>query len=209
MRQLPEPWLTTYEERREAIAQRLGEFSDVQPSAYFYELAYCILTPQSSARNAEATIAELKRDHFFEEGFDPTGYLRDPKHYIRFHNVKAKRLLNIREHFAEIKSLLLDRPMNPARLRDLFMLAVGGMGMKESSHFLRNIGVTSLAILDRHIYKHLTRLGIISEPPKSGPNRKRYLEIEAAWHAYAIEVGISLDELDLLFWSMETGEILK
>ncbi len=209
MTKLPEPWLSTYHERKEAIRARLADFEGIPASHHFYELAFCILTPQSSARNAELTIAELERDRFFSIGFDPVSYLRDPAHYIRFHNVKAKRLLHTREQFAEITLQLCDRSIPAAELRDAVMSAVGGLGMKESSHFLRNIGVRGLAILDRHIYKHLTQLGVISEPPTSGPTRKRYLEIETAWHKYAKKVGISLDELDLLFWSMETGEIRK
>jgi N-glycosylase/DNA lyase len=80
--------------------------------------------------------------------------------------------------------------------------------MKEASHFLRNIGVRGLAILDRHIFRHLIRLQVIRAMPKS-LTKKRYLSIEKKWHRFADDVGISLDELDLLFWSMETGEIRK
>jgi N-glycosylase/DNA lyase len=80
--------------------------------------------------------------------------------------------------------------------------------MKEASHFLRNIGERNLAILDRHIFKHLKRLGVIKEIPRS-VTKRRYLEIEKKWHKYANKIGILLDELDLLFWSMETGEIRK
>ncbi|MFI5201154.1 MAG: DNA lyase, partial [Candidatus Kapaibacterium sp.] len=80
--------------------------------------------------------------------------------------------------------------------------------MKEASHFLRNIGVRGLAILDRHILKHLKRLGVIKLIPTS-LTKKRYLEIEKRWKKFADRVGISIDELDLLFWSIETGEIRK
>lgn len=205
---LPSPWLEIYEERKDAICSRLEDFANVTPDQYFYELAFCILTPQSSAKNADATIAELRRDQFQEKGFDPTGYLRDPAHYIRFHNTKAKRLLEARETFPSLLSSLTgDLP--PTDKRDIVLRELRGLGMKESSHFLRNIGVRSLAILDRHIFKHLARLGVIDAVPKNAPSPKRYLEIERAWHDYADQVGISLDELDLLFWSMETGEIRK
>ncbi|MDP4199733.1 MAG: DNA lyase [Bacteroidota bacterium] len=209
MNKLPEPWRSVYTERQSAILQRLLDFSDVPPDQYFYELAFCILTPQSSAANAEATIAELVRDHFLERGFDPMSYLRDAKHYIRFHNVKAKRLLEIRERFPDLLPYLLDQTATPEAKREIVLASVKGLGMKEASHFLRNIGVRGLAILDRHIFKHLTRLGVINEIPMSGPTKKRYLEIERLWHEYAKRIDISLDELDLLFWSMETGEIRK
>jgi N-glycosylase/DNA lyase len=208
MKQLPEPWAGVYAERRDAISARLLDFARIKPEDYFYELAYCLLTPQSSARNADMTIDELKRDDFVGKGFDPTPYLRDSRHYIRFHNVKSARLLRVRDQWDTLLLLLTNRG-DTKTLRDQVLQAVPGFGMKEASHFLRNIGVLGLAILDRHIFKHLAHLEVIPEIPKNAPSRKRYLEIEESWHHYAGDVGISLDELDLLFWSMETGEIRK
>jgi N-glycosylase/DNA lyase len=205
---LPEPWHSTFEERKIAISSRLGDFAAVPASQYFYELAFCILTPQSSAMNAEKTILELERDDFFGRGFDPTSYLRDPKHYIRFHNTKAKRLLAIRESFPELHTHLVNIKLSAEQKRDIVLEMVKGLGMKETAHFLRNIGVRNLAILDRHILKHLLRLHVIKEIPAS-LTAKRYLEIEKQWKQFAKRVDISIDELDLLFWSMETGEIRK
>jgi len=205
---LPEPWHSVHEERKVAIRERLGDFADVPPSDYFYELAFCILTPQSSAANADATVQELIRDRFFELGFDPTAYLRDPRHYIRFHNTKSKRLLRIREHFSELVPVLTNNELASAEKREFVLQAVQGLGMKEASHFLRNIGVRGLAILDRHILKHLVRLRVIRAVPTS-LTKHRYLEIERKWKKFANAIGISIDELDLLFWSMETGEIRK
>jgi N-glycosylase/DNA lyase len=118
-------------------------------------------------------------------------------------------LLEARETFPALLPIITDPRQSPQSKREAVLKQLKGLGMKESSHFLRNIGVRGLAILDRHIFKQLTRLGVIPEIPKNAPTPKRYLEIEQAWHAFANEVGISLDELDLLFWSMETGEIRK
>ena len=206
--ELPEPWASEYRERKNAIRSRLDDFSRIPSSQYFYELAFCLLTPQSSAANADATITELIRDDFLGRGFDPTSYLRDPAHYIRFHNVKAKRLLALREKFSLLLPTLQKHNFEPQEKREAVLAAVKGLGMKEASHFLRNIGVRGLAILDRHIFRHLVRLHVIRNVPTS-LTKKRYLEIEKKWHRFAKDVGISLDELDLLFWSMETGEIRK
>jgi N-glycosylase/DNA lyase len=205
---LLEPWHSTYAERSEAIRNRLDDFASVLASQYFYELAFCILTPQSSAANAELTIYALERDGFFPNPFDPTTYLRDPKHYIRFHNTKAKRLLAARESFQDVAHHLANPTLAAEAKREIVLARINGLGMKEASHFLRNIGVRNLAILDRHIFKHLKRLGVIEDIPKS-VTKKRYLEIEKKWHKYADKIDIPLDELDLLFWSMETGEIRK
>jgi N-glycosylase/DNA lyase len=85
---------------------------------------------------------------------------------------------------------------------------VKGLGWKESSHFLRNIGYRDLAILDRHILKCLVRLSVLKNLPQT-LTAKKYKEIEKIFLAFANEVGIPIDELDLLFWSLATGEILK
>lgn len=206
MKTLPEPWLSVYSERRDAIRARLNDFHNVPQSEYFYELIFCILTPQSKQANAERVIEKLRSDYYYEYGFDPTNYLRAPEHYIRFHNVKAKRLQRIRELFPDINALLSTNAST--ELRDAIARLVPGFGLKESSHFLRNIGYRDNAILDRHIVKHLHSLNVINEIPKS-ITHKKYYEIETKWKQFAEEVGIPIDELDLLFWSMETGEIKK
>jgi len=85
---------------------------------------------------------------------------------------------------------------------------VKGFGYKEASHFLRNIGYRGLAILDGHIIHSLHQLKVLrtDERPKS---RKEYLAMEEKMKKFADKTGIDLDELDLLFWSMRTGKVLK
>jgi len=81
--------------------------------------------------------------------------------------------------------------------------------MKEATHFLRNIGLgKDLAILDRHILKNLNYYGVINELPKT-LTKKKYLEIEDKMKKFSEEIKIPIDELDLLFWSEETGKIFK
>ncbi len=88
------------------------------------------------------------------------------------------------------------------------MQNVKGLGYKESSHFLRNIGYKNLAILDRHILKNLKDLRVIRYIPKS-LNKNKYLEIEDKFQNFSKRINISMDELDLLFWSIETGEVFR
>lgn len=205
MNKLPKQWHSQYEKRREEIQSRLRDFSKVQEEKYFYELAYCILTPGTRAANAEKTIANLEQNKFLEHGFDPTSYLRNPDHCIRFHNTKAKRLLEIRKSFDEILPIIKDVNLPASEKRNLLFTQVNGLGMKEASHFLRNIGVRGLGILDRHILNNLQKIGVIEEIPAS-LTQKRYLEIEKKWKAYAKKINVPLDELDLLFWSMGTKD---
>jgi N-glycosylase/DNA lyase len=62
--------------------------------------------------------------------------------------------------------------------------------------------------LDRHILRNLGSLGIIPEIPIS-LTKKRYLEIEEKLRRFSAEIFIPMADLDLLFWSKETGWIFK
>jgi len=196
-----------YADRKEAIQKRLEEFAGVPPSEYFYELAYCLLTPQSSAVNAAKAVKVLKRHNFFDVAIDPTPLLHQRDFYIRFHHTKGKHLVAAKEKFAAVLQQLRNG-MTGTELREWLVRNVKGIGYKEASHFLRNIGYRDLAILDRHIIKNLVRYRVIRSVPKT-MTRKRYVSIEKKFQRFARSLGIPMDELDLLFWSMETGEILK
>lgn len=199
----------------EAIQRRLQEFAAVADGDLFYELAYCLLTPQSSAAHAEAAVQELRAMAFRENGGDPMPVLRTPERYIRFHRTKARRLMEVRARSEELLATLRGNRSRPSSatqggpgMRLWLVQEVRGMGWKEASHFLRNIGYRNLAILDRHILKNLLHHGVLETIPASLTPR-RYTAIEAAFQEFAAAVGITLDELDLLFWSRETGEIRK
>lgn len=74
---------------------------------------------------------------------------------------------------------------------------------------MRNIGLgKEIAILDRHILKNLKRYGVIDAIPLSITPRL-YLNVEKKTKEFARRLKIPLDELDLLFWSRETGEVFK
>jgi N-glycosylase/DNA lyase len=207
--------LTDHASRRAPIRARLADFAAVPRSAWFYELAYCLLTPQSSAVNASQVVDALQAMEFLEIGEDPTHLLRDRRHYIRFHNTKARRLLEARE---KVSSLVQELDgsrarenalaSDGARMREWLLKNIRGLGWKEASHFLRNIGYTDLAILDRHILRNLRHHGVIRSIPTSLTART-YCSIEQKFLKFSLSVGIPMDELDLLFWSRETGEIRK
>lgn len=192
---------------RDAIRERLGEFSRVPVNEYFYELLYCLLTPQSSAVNAGKAVETLRRHTLHAADVDPEPLLHGNEYYIRFHKTKTRHILRMKQQFPEI----LDRCRSRTEgfsLRFWLVENVHGLGWKEASHFLRNIGYRDLAILDRHILRNLIRTGVLKKLPES-LTPKRYLSIERRFGVFATKCGIPMDELDLLFWSMETGEILK
>jgi N-glycosylase/DNA lyase len=197
-----------YAVRRSEISKRLEEFSRIPADEYFYELVYCLLTPQSSAQHAGEVVDKLRIRRFREVAFDAEPILADRRHYIRFHRTKGKRLLRLRDTITEVHAAL-DSLSSPAECRQWLVENVDGLGLKEATHFLRNIGKNGdLAILDRHILRNLMRYGVIrSVPPSLG--RKEYHRIERRFQRFAESSGIPINHLDLLFWSLETGVVRK
>jgi len=111
-----------------------------------------------------------------------------------------------RMHEESINRIILS-PGDEQEQRDWLAKNIKGIGYKEASHFLRNIGFTDLAIIDFHIIDLLTRLELIQKPKNLG--KKKYLEIEKLLRNASIKLNMNLAELDLYMWYAETGKILK
>lgn len=177
----------------------------------FEEMCFCILTPQSSAKQADKVINQLKEHNLLDTG---SAIQKEPFcRNVRFFRTKAKRLEEIQHKFPKnkIKETLKQNglPKDPFKAREFLFKEVNGYGLKEASHFLRNIGFgQKIAILDRHILKNLLKYQIIKDIPKS-LNKKKYLEIEEKMRLFCKKNKIPFDELDLIFWSNETGEVFK
>ncbi|MCK4927149.1 MAG: DNA lyase, partial [Candidatus Aenigmarchaeota archaeon] len=133
-----------------------------------------------------------------------------------FRNNKARYIILARDLFTEsrtkkitIKKTIKKHEKDIPALRLWLINNIKGMGMKEASHFLRNIGKgNDIAILDRHILRNLERYKVIDSIPKT-ITPKRYIEIENCVRKLSEDTKIPMDALDLLFWSEETGEIFK
>ena len=109
-----------------------------------------------------------------------------------------------REAFDELYFML---DSGEHEIRDWLVKNIKGLGMKEASHFLRNIGFNDVAIIDFHIVDLLVAEGILKKPKTI--TAKIYLEIEKALRFIANELDMGLGELDLYLWYLETGKVLK
>jgi N-glycosylase/DNA lyase len=199
--------LEEYKRKKSDIRKRLREFEKIglgSDKDIFAELCFCILTPQSNARQCDKAIQELKRKKLLFTA--PAGVIRPIlKGKSRFHNKKADYLVSARRSFD--RSVLSNGNILDARKN--IVENIKGVGYKEASHFLRNIGLgKDIAILDRHILRNLKRYGVIDTVPSSISVRS-YLDIEKRARSFARSISLGLGELDLLFWSRETGEIFK
>ena len=123
----------------------------------------------------------------------------------RFPNCRAKYISDSSKYNQHIKDIICST--KDKELREWLVENIKGLGYKESSHFLRNIGFDNLAIIDFHIIDVLVAYNIIKKPKSL--TKKKYLEIENTLRKIAKETNLSLAELDLYLWYMETGKILK
>ncbi len=205
--------LSEYKKKRRSIRRRLKEFKALRrmkDGEVFAELCFCLLTPQSKAVSCDKTVKALKKKGLLLKG--PRYRMKAQLKGIRFPNNKTSYLIAARHLFKQgkipgIKSRL--DADNVFETREWLVKNVKGLGYKEASHFLRNIGLgRDLAILDVHILRNLKKRGVIKEIPLS-ISRKRYLDIEERMRAFSQKIKIPLGELDLLFWSMDTGFIFK
>jgi N-glycosylase/DNA lyase len=203
--------------RKQEIRNRLAEFREVgrdgSDARLWEELVFCIFTAGASARMGfraiDATRSLLQDGEREEMTFalkeagahrfpvERPGYIVVTRNYLRDHCGMALR--KKLESFAD-----------PIERRDWLAREkqIKGLGYKESSHFLRNIGFKGYAILDKHVMSCLMDLKVVEtkEPPST---RARYLETEERLKAFAREIKIDFEELDLVLWSMKTGEVLK
>ena len=193
------------------VKQRLKEFESFKskPSKqWFSELCFCILTANSRAETAIQIQKRLGAKGFCTAcAADVKKCIRAEKH--RFHNNKTKFIIEARGHI-DIKPKILElvKEEGEKGAREWLVKNIKGIGYKEASHFLRNVGFKNLAILDRHILNLMVENGMIKEKPKS-LSIKIYLEMEEKFIALAAKLKMPPAELDLFMWYMKAGEVLK
>jgi N-glycosylase/DNA lyase len=206
--------IKSYRLKRNEIKGRLEEFKEVlnqSDERVFAELAFCICTPQSKATAAWNSITALVKNDYLFSGSE--NVIRPFLNTVRFCDNKSKYIVEARNFFTKSNKLKIKEKIksfdDQFKLREWSAENIKGLGMKESSHFLRNIGLgNDMAILDVHILKNLKEYGVIEEIPEV-LTKKLYLEIESKMRNFSKLVKIPMDELDLLFWSEETGMIFK
>ena len=200
-----------YEQKKDVITTRLQHFKQIYTQSnkhIFSELAFCLCTPQSSARTCDKAINGLVNSNLLYTG--TTKDIAKNLPGVRFHNNKSKYITLARKQFTKNNKINIKHQLDQEKNKRNFLVKnIKGIGMKEASHFLRNIGLgDNLAILDRHILKNLLKYNAINHIPKT-ISIKKYIEIENKLIEFSKKLNIPPSHLDLLFWSKETGEIFK
>ena len=194
---------------KKIVDSRVAEFEDLgrkNSNELFKELCFCFMTANFSAHGG------IKIQNAIEDGFlhlsekELALKLKELSH--RFPNARANYVVLARPHKDNIKETL-ESFNSEQEARDWIVQNIKGIGMKESSHFLRNIGYKDLAIIDFHIVDLLAREGLIEKPKNKSLTPKRYIEIENVLREIAQKTNLDLGSLDLYLWYEETGKILK
>ena len=204
-----------HSERRREIRARLAEFEEVRRTAtderLWEELVFCIFTAGASARMGLGSVEAVR--HLLRRGtHEELAAALQSRH--RYPNSRSGYIVVTRAYLkADCRMRLRERLESfedPIERRDWLARTreIKGLGYKESSHFLRNVGYRGYAILDKHILRSLAEVGVL-DSPQPPATRARYLSTEERLRRFAEDLGLDFDELDLVLWSMKTGEILK
>ncbi len=197
-------------EVRSTVVGRVAEFLEVNGKdshAWFEELVYCLLTAYSSAR-----LGQLCVDALCDRGALLEGPLEEVVETLRvqghrFYNKRAEYIVEARRLVLTLKATIQSFE-ETGEARAWLVENVKGLGWKEASHFLRNVGYFDVAIIDRHILSNLREHGLIPDD-KKGLTKRRYLEYERVLQRMADDLDMSLGEMDLYLWYRKTGEVLK
>jgi len=188
------------------VHNRIKEFKELDKKSnneLFKELCFCILTANFNAEKSIKIQDEIGECFLDDSEEELAKKLKNLGH--RFPNTRAEYILESRKYRDSLEDIVQSN--NSKKLRKWIVNNVKGLGYKETSHFLRNIGFDDLAIIDFHIVDILVKHNLI-ERPKTLTKRK-YLEIENLLKKIARKTNLSLAELDLYLWYLETGKILK
>jgi len=203
--------------RRKEIRNRIAEFGEVWRTGsdlrLWEELVFCIFTAGASARMGLRSI-EAVRSLLLNGSAEEMSRALQAAGAHRFPNARPGYVVVTRDYLRQHCDMKLRESLlsfaNPIERRDWLATErnIKGLGYKEASHFLRNVGLKGYAILDKHVLRCLADLGVI-DSPRPPTTRLRYLAMEETLRHFARDTRIDFDELDLVLWSMKTGEVLK
>ena len=186
------------EKRDEFILMRKAPAEEL-----FSELCFCILAANTSAEMGLRTQKVVGTRRLISLSESDLSRLLHLVRY-RFYNVRSKFIVGARSVMNDLPEIV--RSSDIAGSREYLVENVPGIGYKEASHFLRNVGVFKFAILDKHIQSILSEMLNIRIGSMTS---KRYIEIEEKMieisEKYSMEPGI----FDLYLWKIATGSIIK
>jgi N-glycosylase/DNA lyase len=193
-------------EIKNQIDTRIQEFKNIDKKSndeLFKELCFCILTANYNAEKSIKIQNSIGECFLSDSKEELSEKLKQYGH--RFPNARAGYIHESKKCKAKLTEIVSFH--DKKALREWIVKNIIGIGYKECSHFLRNIGFDDYAIIDFHIIDILVENNIIQRPKTLTKNK--YLQIENILRKIAEKTNLTLAELDLYLWYMETGKILK
>lgn len=195
-------------ETKTLVDKRINEFKRIGVGSInniFKELSFCIMTANCEAKKC-IEIQERIDDGFLTLSQEKLTEKLKENHY-RFPNIRSNYIVRARDNIKNLDNILKTNREEESELRDWLVKNIKGIGYKEASHFLRNIGFKNYAIIDFHIIDLLVKYRLIEKPKNISKNK--YLTIETILKNIGNTLDLNMAELDLYLWYIETGKILK
>jgi len=193
---------------RARVLERAEEFllnNKAGEDIWFRELVLCILTANSSFISAYKALNCVFEYNFFSlDQYKLSKILKECGY--RFYNLKSKYLMEAKSLYGSLKKIvkpLADRDQWEAR--EFLVNKVNGIGYKEASHFLRNVGYFDLAIIDRHVLRFIT--DIVGDIKLR--KRRDYFLVEGLLRSIADGLNIQVGLLDLFIFFKQTKTLVK
>ena len=146
----------------------------------------------------ERNIAQALSQSMASSNRNPNGW-RYPYPALRANHIRRTVETIYRNGGSLHQILACSNNANDARLRIVSIAT--GVGPKQASLFLRNIGYAKdLAILDRHVLAYMTWLEIIPGGINEVRTLRGYERLEGAFRSHARQIGFSVAHMDLAVW---------
>lgn len=187
------------------VNKKLKEFKEnfnISPKQKFIELCFCILVANTSVETTKTIWRKIYKNFLYITENNLKRELK--KLSYRFYNRRANYIVLARKYIKKINFVIKHK--KDFETREWLVRNIKGIGWKESSHFLRNIGYTNFAILDRHVLKILKEKEVIDKIPKT-LTKKIYLEIEEKLKKITKSLNLNLAELDIYLFYLDAEKI--
>lgn len=209
------------EERRESIIKELSGHE------LRIELIACLLGSQVRAESANAAVDQLSRagllttrrwlmnddefEHQVRRVLAGEGGLVKTASY-RFPTARARQIAELRSALQRISIReVIDNSSDPRVLRRKLVRELPGIGPKQASMFLRNIGASyDLAILDVHVLRFLQFIGVLQIESVCISALNSYERVELLAKRFADSMGKSVGLIDWAIWiTMKAASEMK
>jgi len=193
------------------------------------ELCLCILSSNVPYELALSAFEHLRSDQFLKTeriiecpdaaqsiAIELSRQIYSPKRKdgsfrkYRFPNIRATNIVKAAKTLYEegpALSWILMNCTSEHETRDLLVENIHGIGLKEASHFLRDIGYSnSLAIIDSHVIAFLVELGAIPANKANVVTPSLYTRLERVLQNLCADLGVNLSIFDMAIWQYMRGK---